>query len=86
MVAPGSAQFTAGNRQLGKVVFRLWAGLVAAGGLVLWLVPVDTLAGLFVRPWLLIALKIVLFVVGVGWIALVVDAWRLGHPPGLSRG
>jgi LCP family protein required for cell wall assembly len=86
VVAPGSAQFTAGNRQLGKVVFRLWAGLVVAGGLVLWLVPVDTLAGLFVRPWLLTLLKIVLFMVGVGWIALVVDAWRLGHPPALSRG
>jgi LCP family protein required for cell wall assembly len=86
VVAPGSAQFTAGNRQLGKVVFRLWAGLVVAGGLVLWLVPVDTLAGLFLRPWLLTLLKIVLFMVGVGWIALVVDAWRLGHPPALSRG
>ena len=67
-------------------MFRLWAGLIVAGGLVLWLVPVDALAGLFVRPWLLTLLKIVLFVIGVGWIALVVDAWRLGHPPALSRG
>jgi LCP family protein required for cell wall assembly len=86
VVAPGSAQFAAGNRRLGAIVLRSWAGLVVAGGLVLWLVPVDTLAGLFVRPWLLTLLKIVLFMVGVGWIALVVDAWRLGHPPALSRG
>jgi polyisoprenyl-teichoic acid--peptidoglycan teichoic acid transferase len=86
VVAPGSAQFAVGNRRLGTVVLRLWAGLVVAGGLVLWLVPIDALAGLVVRPWLLTMLKIFLFVVGVGWIALVVDAWRLGHPPALSRG
>jgi len=85
VAAPGSAQFTAGNRQLGKVVLRLWAGLIVAGGLVLSLVPTDVLAGLAVRPWLLTLLKLLLFVMGIGWIALVVDAWRLGHPPGLNR-
>ncbi|HMG32158.1 MAG TPA: LCP family protein [Jiangellaceae bacterium] len=85
VVAPGSAQFTAGNRQLGKVVLRVWAGLIVVGGLVLWLVPVDVLAGLMVRPWLLTLLKLLIFVIGIGWIALVVDAWRLGYPPGLRR-
>jgi LCP family protein required for cell wall assembly len=85
LVAPGSAQFTAGNRQLGKVVLQVWAGLLVVGALVLWLVPADDLAGLVVRPWLLTLLKLALFVVGVGWVSLLVDAWRLGHPPGLNR-
>ncbi|MGH8824580.1 MAG: LCP family protein [Jiangellaceae bacterium] len=85
VVAPGSAQVVAGNRPLGKVVLQVWAGLVVVGGLALWLVPVDALAGLAVRPWLLTLFKLLLLVVGIGWIALVVDAWRLGHPPGLKR-
>src|SRR5918994_6605546 len=37
VVAPGSAQFTAGNRQLGKIVLQVWAGLVVVGALVSWL-------------------------------------------------
>jgi len=85
VLAPGSAQFTAGNRQLGKVVLQVWAGLVVVSALVLWLVPFDALAGLAVRPWLLTLLKLVLFVVGIGWIALLVDAWRVGYPPALNR-
>jgi LCP family protein required for cell wall assembly len=85
VVAPGSAQFTAGNRQLGKVVLQVWAGLVVVGALVLWLAPADDLAGLVVRPWLLTLLKLALFAVGIGWVSLLVDAWRLGHPPGLNQ-
>lgn len=85
VVAPGSAQVTAGNRQLGKVVLQVWAGLVVVGALVLWLAPADDLAGLVVRPWLLTLLKLALFAVGIGWVSLLVDAWRLGHPPGLNQ-
>jgi LCP family protein required for cell wall assembly len=85
LVAPGSAQFTAGNRQLGKLVLQVWAGLLVVGALVLWLVPAEQLAVLVVRPWLLTLLKLALFAVGVGWVSLLVDAWRLGHPPGLNR-
>jgi LCP family protein required for cell wall assembly len=85
LVAPGSAQFTAGNRQLGKLVLQVWAGLLVVGALVLWLVPAEQLAVLVVRPWLLTLLKLALFAVVVGWVSLLVDAWRLGHPPGLNR-
>jgi polyisoprenyl-teichoic acid--peptidoglycan teichoic acid transferase len=85
VVAPGTAQLIAGNRRLGRAVLWTWVGLVVLCGLVLWLVPLDELAGLFVRPWLLTAIKLLLFAAAIGWIALVVDAWRLGHPPGLNR-
>jgi len=85
VVAPGGAQYMAGNRRLGKVVLRLWAGLVVVSGLVMWLVPMDELSGLAVRPWVLTLLRVLLFVVGIGWVALLVDAWRLGYPPALNR-
>src|SRR5690554_4375100 len=59
VVAPGTAQFIAGNRAVGRVALQFWAGLVGAVGLVVWLVPLDTLAGLAVRPWLLTGFKVV---------------------------
>jgi LCP family protein required for cell wall assembly len=85
VVAPGSAQYVAGSRRLGRTTVQIWAGLVVVCGVVLWLVPLDELAGLFVRPWLLTTVQLLLFAVAVAWVALLVDAWRLGHPPGLKR-
>lgn len=82
---PGLAQFIAGNRMLGRMVLQVWVGLVTAVALVVWLVPLDTLAGLAVRPWLLTAFKIVAFGLAAVWVVLIVDAWRLGNPPRLSR-
>ena len=85
VVAPGSVQIKAGNRRLGWAVLLTWIGLVATGALVLWLVPMHELAGLAVRPWLLRALKLFLVAATIGWIALLVDAWRLSYPPRLTR-
>jgi LCP family protein required for cell wall assembly len=85
VVAPGSAQYVAGSRRLGRTTVQIWAGLVVVCGVVLWLVPLDELARLFVRPWLLTTVQLLLFAVAVAWVALLVDAWRLGHPPGLKR-
>ncbi|MGH8774614.1 MAG: LCP family protein [Jiangellaceae bacterium] len=85
VVAPGSAQLMAGNRRLGTIVLRAWVGLVVVTGLVLWLVPLDELAALAVRPWLLTTFTLLAFTLALGWIALLLDAWRLGFPPGLYR-
>jgi hypothetical protein len=84
-IAPGSAQLIAGNRKFGTVVLRVWAGLVILVALIAWRVSLDTLASLAVRPWLLTTFKVAAFAVALAWIALLVDAWRLGHPPGLDR-
>ena len=84
-IAPGSAQWMAGNRRLGTIMLRLWVGMVVVGGLVLWLVPLDQLARLAVRPWLLNLFTLLAFAVALGWTAALVDAWRLGNPPRLDR-
>lgn len=85
VVAPGSAQFIAGNRKLGKIALGVYGGLLGITLLVLWLVPLQDLAGLAVRPWLLTMFKLLAFGVAAAWVVLLLDAWRLGHPPGLNQ-
>jgi polyisoprenyl-teichoic acid--peptidoglycan teichoic acid transferase len=85
VVAPGSVQFKAGNRRLGRAVLAAWIGLIVISALVLWLVPMHEIAGLAVRPWMLRALTLVFFAVAIGWIAVLIDAWRLCYPPALRR-
>jgi LCP family protein required for cell wall assembly len=85
LVLPGLAQFIAGNRVLGRIVMQFWALLVGTVALVAWLVPLDTLAGLAVRPWLLTMFEVLAFASALGWIALMIDAWRLGDPPRLAQ-
>ncbi len=87
MVAPGSAQRVAGNKQIGRIALRVWAGLLLV---ILALVLLATQ-----RPTVIVTLgssdafltvvKVLLAVMGVGWLFLVLDAWRLGRPPTLSR-
>jgi len=87
LVVPGSAQRLAGNKQIGRIAMRVWAGLVLV---ILALVLVATQ-----RPTVMVTLassdafltvvKVLLAVAGVGWLFLVLDAWRLGRPPMLSR-
>ena len=85
VVAPGSAQFIAGHRKTGKIALAVAGGLVTLAALVAWLVPMEDLAGLAVRPWLLTGFKLFAFGLAIAWAALIVDAWRLGHPPGLNQ-
>jgi polyisoprenyl-teichoic acid--peptidoglycan teichoic acid transferase len=85
LLLPGIAQYLVGNRKLGRTVLQVWAAVVGLVALVAWLVPLDTLLGLAVRPWLLTTFKVLAFAVALGWIALLVDAWRLGDPPRLAQ-
>lgn len=86
-VVPGSAQFVAGNRRLGRVALRTWAtlwllALVALLGL--WLFRGPTLAVLLNGP-LTSMLRVGVWVVFAGWALLLFDAWRLARPGGLVR-
>ena len=88
LVVPGSAQLSAGNRQVGLVALRIWLGLVAFAVLsvpvgLLWHEYVFWLAS---DTALLQLMRFVLMGLAVGWAALLVDAWRLGQPLTLSLG
>lgn len=85
VVAPGSAQLVAGHKKTGKIALGIYGGLLGVTLLVLWLVPLQDLAGLAVRPWLLTTFKLLAFGVAAAWVVLLLDAWRLGHPPGLNQ-
>jgi LCP family protein required for cell wall assembly len=87
VVLPGSAQLVAGNRKVGRVALRCWLGLLALTALIGvagWLDRGLALA-LATDPRLLLAARALLMVLAVGWVVLLLDAWRLGAPPTLPR-
>lgn len=85
LVVPGSAQLVAGNRRVGRIALGCWVGALLVVGLIAWRVPLDAVAGWFVRSWVLTLARALAVLVAGAWIALLVDAWRLGHPPTLTR-
>ncbi|GAA2754862.1 LCP family protein [Actinopolymorpha rutila] len=80
--APGSAQLVAGNRVVGKFALRVAAAVLSVAVLLalVGLVSPRILVSLISDPGVLRFGQIVLLVVAVGWLALFVDAWRLGRP------
>lgn len=85
IVAPGSAQLLRGNQRVGKLALSVWAGLIVVVLLVAWRTSMNDLAKLAVKPWLLTSFQVLAFGLAIAWGVLVVDAWRLGRPPGLNR-
>ena len=85
VIAPGSAQFISGNRKVGKIALSIAAGLLGIVLLVAWLASLESLIKLAVQPWLLTTFKVIAFGVAIAWTGLIIDAWRLGHPPGLNQ-
>jgi len=87
VIVPGSAQRFAGNRRVGTIALRIWLATVAVVGLLaLAATQRPTLVvSLASSETVLTAGKAVLGVLGAGWLALVLDAWRLGRPASLSR-
>ena len=87
LALPGSAQWLAGHRRLGRAVL---VGVAAVTGLALLLGIValaDTGAvlGLFTDSTVLRLLAVLLVLLGLGQAALLADAWRLGRPATLPR-
>jgi len=87
LVLPGSAQMAAGSKRLGRIALRIWAGL--------WILALLTglfalafrgaAIELFTSPVTLRLVQIALIVLGLGWAALLIDAWRISRPPDLAR-
>ncbi|MBM7799757.1 LCP family protein required for cell wall assembly [Microlunatus panaciterrae] len=87
LVLPGSAQLSAGNARLGRLALRVWAGLWTVAVLfgVLALTWRSGAVGLLTFPPTLRVLQVCLIALGIGWGALLLDAWRIARPPELAR-
>ncbi|EFQ82661.1 cell envelope-like function transcriptional attenuator common domain protein [Aeromicrobium marinum DSM 15272] len=87
MVMPGSAQLVLGNRQVGRIAVRVWLATIAALVLVLALAMVSRtgLFGLLTNGNVLTLVRWYLILGAVGWVLLLLDAWRLGTPLQLPR-
>ncbi len=85
LIVPGSAQLMCGNKAVGRAALRV-VGILAVGALGLYFVKGrDGLIELGLSPWALVSLQSGLVVLGLCWLALFMDAWRLGRPPELVR-
>jgi polyisoprenyl-teichoic acid--peptidoglycan teichoic acid transferase len=72
----------AGAGPVGRLAVRLWLGLLGVLALLaaIWLLHRELVLGLVTHQSALRSLAVVLFMLGVGWPLLVLDAWRLGEP------
>ncbi len=82
VVAPGSAQYAVGRRWVGVVGLVGWACLLVAGGVIWWRFSTNRSAmlDLFTDTDILLAARFGVALVAIGWIALLVDAWRMAKP------
>ncbi|MFT4189048.1 MAG: LCP family protein [Aeromicrobium sp.] len=87
LVAPGLAQMVAGHRRIGRIALRIWAALLA---LVVVVAVVaftsrSTFLSLVLDQRLNTLGRWILVVLAIGWVALLIDAWRLSAPLSLVR-
>jgi polyisoprenyl-teichoic acid--peptidoglycan teichoic acid transferase len=87
LVMPGSAQLVMGNKRIGRIGVRVWLGFLAVGAVLLFLMLTSrtSLLSLLTNPRVLTTGRWVLIAGALAWVALLVDAWRLGHPLELAR-
>jgi LCP family protein required for cell wall assembly len=86
VVLPGSAQLLAGNKTVGRAALRVWALLLVGLPFGIWWSGRSGLVSLALHPQALATIQVSLVVLGLGWGALLVDAWRLGRPDRQSVG
>jgi LCP family protein required for cell wall assembly len=85
LILPGSAQVMCGNKAVGRAALRISALavlLIVGGGLYLGR---DGIISLGLDTFALTIGEVAVIVFALGWLALFVDAWRLGRPPTLRR-
>jgi len=88
VVAPGSAQVAVGNRWVGRLALAVWVALIAGAVYLAWKFRTDraTVLGYATDTDVLMFARIAMLVGVVIWLALFVDAWRLGNPFRLGFG
>ena len=80
---PGSAQWFAGSKAIGRAALRTLVLLVVAAGVTWWRLGRNGVVVWSLHPAVLSTFEATLVVLGVCWAALLVDAWRLGRPRGM---
>ena len=87
LVMPGSAQLLMGNRKVGRIAVRVWLAFLVVGAVLATLAFAwrPGLYSLAASPSLMLLGRWVLLATAVAWIALILDAWRLGAPLQLAR-
>ena len=86
-VLPGSAQWLAGNRRVGRIAMTtaaLLLGVLLLTGLGLWFWRDLTVRVLLQDPVPAI-LRVLTWMLLGAWLVLLGDAWRLARPPRLAR-
>lgn len=87
LVIPGSAQLVMGNKRVGRIAVRIWAMTIVAAILVVLiaLLSRSMFLRLITNSALTSTLRLLLIGGAVLWVALLLDAWRLGSPFELAR-
>jgi len=88
LVVPGSVQFVAGNRRVGRVAMGIWFVLLVGGFLTLLTSVLyhETAFWLATTPSALLLLRLGLMAAAIGWAYLFFDAWRISQPLTLQLG
>jgi LCP family protein required for cell wall assembly len=87
LLIPGSAQLIMGDRRIGRIALRVWLGFITFGALaaVIALLSRSAILRIASNGFLLQVGPWVLMAGAIAWVALILDAWRLGRPLQLAR-
>ncbi len=82
VVAPGSAQYAVGRRWVGVLGLMVWAGLLVSGAVLVMRFRSDRSGALdlFTDTNVLLGARFGVALLAIGWIALLIDAWRMAQP------
>lgn len=82
IVVPGSAQIALGKKIIGWLAVAVWVGALGTVGVLYWKLRTDRAQVLtwFTDPDILLAVRVGMVVLVLLWVALFIDACRLGSP------
>ncbi|MBC7306650.1 MAG: LCP family protein [Dietzia sp.] len=82
VLVPGSAQIVAGNRAIGRIVLRIWFGILLIAALLggIAFLSISTVVGILSASWFLRLAQWALYAWAAIWALVLIDAWRLGRP------
>jgi LCP family protein required for cell wall assembly len=88
IIVPGSGHIAVGKRAVGWFAVTLWLAVLGGGGYLLWTYRTDRVQVLswFTDTDVLLLARASIVAVAVLWVALFIDAWRLGSPFRLGFG